>query len=186
MNIWKGLLFLGGHFAIADARAFAAEEAELERARAPAPRVASPRAVVSEFLRVVRGGLDSARAAEFLADEVIAHQVNAEHPEEVRRTPADYAAHVEEFRRLFGDYRFDVTELLADGDKVYARWTQRGCHRAAIDGFAPTRRTLTEYASAVYRVADGRIAEYWIQVDRLGLQRQLEANAAQPRLAACA
>lgn len=188
MNFWHGMAFLGGYLATADVRAFAAEELELELALAQQAAVTTrpPRAVVSEFLRVVRSGLDPARAGEFLAPEVIAHQLNAEHPESVRRSPRAYAEHVEEFRRLFGDFRFEVTELLADGNKVYARWIQRGCHIAAIDGFRPTQRPLVEYASAVYRVEDGRIAEYWIQIDRSGLQLQLEANAKQSRLAFCA
>lgn len=187
MNFWKGMLFLGGHLSVADVRAFAAEELELERAQAEAARPEpTPKALVSEFLRVVRAGLDPGRANEFLAKDVIAHQINAEEPADVQRSPRDYADHVNEFRHLFGDFRFEVTELLADGDKVYARWIQRGCHRAAIDSFAATRQQLTEYASAVYRVANGRIVEYWIQVDRLGLQRQLEANSARPKLAACA
>jgi len=63
---------------------------------------------------------------------------------------------------------------------------QRGCHLATIDGYRPTRKALTEYASAVYRVENGRIAEYWIQIDRLGLQRQLEANAKGAQLASFA
>jgi predicted ester cyclase len=188
MNFWHGMAFLGGYLATADVRAFAAEELELELAQAQQAAAAArtPRAVVSEFLRVVRSGLDPARAGEFLAPEVIAHQVNAEHPETVQRSPREYAEHIDEFRHLFGDFRFEVTELLADGDKVYARWIQRGCHLAAIDGFRPTRRPLVEYASAVYRVENGRIAEYWIQIDRAGLQRQLEANAKESRLAICA
>ncbi|MBJ7988184.1 ester cyclase, partial [Bacillus cereus] len=28
----------------------------------------------------------------------------------------------------------------------------------------------------VYRVEDGKIAEYWIQIDRSGIQNQLERN----------
>jgi hypothetical protein len=32
-------------------------------------------------------------------------------------------------------------------------------------------------ASAVYRVADGRIVEYWIQIDRAGTEAQLRRNS---------
>lgn len=189
MNFWHGMAFLGGYLSAADVRAFAAEEIELELARARQQEAAvatTPRALVSEFLRVVRSGLDPDRAGEFLAADVIAHQVNAEHPETVHRSPRQYAAHVNEFRRLFGDFRFEVSELIADGDKVYARWVQRGVHLGNVDGYRPTCQPLVEYASAVYRVENGRIAEYWVQIDRLGLQRQLEANAGQPTLSACA
>jgi len=189
MNMWQGLLFMGGYLSAGHVAALAAEQTEVDRAiteQRDAALARTPRAVVSEFLRVVRSGLDPARAGEFLAEDVIAHQFNAEQPGDVHRTPQDYAAHVEEFRTLYGDFRFEVSALLADGDRVYARWIQRGCHVATIDGFRPTRLPLTEYASAVYRVADGRIVEYWIQIDRLGLQRQLEENAKATKLSACA
>lgn len=189
MNIWEGLLFLGGYLPTGHVAALAAEEIELERARAEdAGRavVRTPGALVSEFLRVVRSGLDPTRADEFLADEVIAHQLNAEQPEQIVRTPASYAEHVEEFRQLYGDFRFEVTELLADGDKVYARWIQRGHHLGVIDGQRPTWQPIVEYASAVYRVKDDRIQEYWIQIDRAGLRSQLQAQAKRPQLSACA
>jgi predicted ester cyclase len=190
MNFWHGMAFLGGYLGTADVRAFAAEELEIElelaKARQAELAARTPRALVSEFLRVVRSGLDPDRAGEFLSADVIAHQINAEHPEAVQRSPRDYAEHVNEFRKLFGDFRFEVTELIAEGDKVYARWVQRGCHIATIDGHRPTRQPLIEYASAVYRVENGRIAEYWIQIDRAGLQRQLEANAKGAQLAICA
>jgi predicted ester cyclase len=37
---------------------------------------------------------------------------------------------------------------------------------------------VVELASAVYRVASGRIVEHWIQVDRHGIEAQLRANRA--------
>jgi predicted ester cyclase len=178
MNYWKGLLFLGGYMSVSTAVAEAALEA--------APPPATPKAVVEGFLQEIRTGAHPELAAQFLAPQVTAHQLNAEAPEDVLRTPADYARHVAEFKQTYGDFKFEVTELIADGDRVYARWRQTGCHLGAVDGYAPTHRKVVELASAVYRVANGRIVEYWIQVDRAGTEAQLRANQAQPALAACA
>jgi ketosteroid isomerase-like protein len=44
------------------------------------------------------------------------------------------------------------------------RWRQQS---QSADG-----RPISDLASAVYRVADGRIAEYWIQIDRAGAAAQ--------------
>lgn len=123
--------------------------------------------VVARFLGLVRttGDGDAARAV--MAPAVPAHQVVAEAPATVVRTPEEYAAHVQDMLREHGRFTFVVTELLADGDRVYVRWRQRGA------GPEPA----TEIGSAVYRVADGRIAEYWIQLDRLGLLAQLDPGA---------
>jgi predicted ester cyclase len=47
-----------------------------------------------------------------------------------------------------------------------------------LSGYAATGQPLVEIASAVYRVEKGKIVEYWIQIDRLGLDAQLKQNAA--------
>lgn len=132
--------------------------------------------VVAGFLKTVRSGLEPDRAGEYLADTVLAHQLTAEKPITVRRSPSNYTDHVNEFRKLFGDFKLEITELLADGDKVYVRWTQTGKHLAEIDGYAPTGLPLVEITSVVYRVEKGKIVEYWLQTDRLGFEQQLRQN----------
>ncbi len=136
-------------------------------------------AIVEDFLLVVRSGKDPNRAGEYLAPQVLAHQVNAENPVTVTRTPQLYADHVREFLKLYGPFDFQITELIGQEDKVYARWKQTGRHLAEVDGYPPTGLPLVELASAVYRLENGKIAEYWIQIDRLGFERQLQHNAKQ-------
>ncbi|UTH74922.1 ester cyclase [Chromobacterium sp. IIBBL 290-4] len=131
------------------------------------------REVVEGFLREVRSGRDPEAAHRYLAEQVTAHQLESEHPRALPRGPANYAEHVREFRKLFGDFDLRIDELLVDGDKAYARWTQFGHHQGDIDGHAPTGRSLSVIDSACYRVKEGKIIEYWIQADRWGLLAQL-------------
>jgi predicted ester cyclase len=132
--------------------------------------------VVAAFLARVRVTGDPDAARELMAPSVVAHQVVAEGRHDVVRTPEEYAAHVRDMVRAFGRFTFTVTELLAESDHVYVRWRQEGHHVGELDGRRPTGAPLVEVGSAVYRVADGRIAEYWVQLDRLGLTRQLDAG----------
>lgn len=141
----------------------------------------SPEEVVRGFLADVRSGLHPGDARHYMADTVLAHQVNAENPVTVKRTPDNYTNHVNEFMRMFGKYEFEVLELIASHDKVYVRWKQTGIHSGEIDGYPPTHLPLIELTSAVYRVADRHIVEYWIQTDRLGFGLQLKVNAASVR-----
>lgn len=134
----------------------------------------SPESTVRQFMEVVRSGRDPDAASNYFAPVVRAHQVTSEGETTVERTPEVYAEHVRGFKEAFGDYRFDIEELIAQGDRVYVRWRQQGSHRGSIAGESPTGAPLTEIGSAVYRVADGRIVEYWIQLDRKGLEVQLE------------
>ena len=139
----------------------------------------SPKQVVEGFLNDVRSGKHPGRASDYLADTVLAHQVTSENPQTVKRTPGNYAAHVQDFLRLFGNFEFKVTELLADGNKVYARWEQRGVHQAEVDGYKATGLPLLEFTSAVYRIENGKIVEYWLQTDRAGFDEQLKRNVAE-------
>lgn len=134
-----------------------------------------PVSVVRDFLRVVRSGADPSQADRLMAATVIAHQVQAEDPATITRTPREDAEHVEEMLAAYGPFRLEIDELFGSGDRVYARWTQNGVHVGDVDGIAPTGRPVTQVTSCVYRVADGRIAEYWIQIDRWGLRAQLAA-----------
>jgi predicted ester cyclase len=166
MNIWTGLLFVGGFIATPAALAAFTGQAN-----------ACPKEVVQDFLNQVRSGKAPDKAVQYLASKVLAHQMNSENETTVLRNPEDYAAHVKDFKRVYGDFDFEVTQLLADGDRVYARWKQTGCHIGPVDGVAPSGLPVVEIASAVYRVVNGKISEYWIQIDRKGFDFQIEANA---------
>ncbi|MDF3299443.1 ester cyclase [Streptomyces tropicalis] len=132
--------------------------------------------VVREFLLQVRSGKHPERAGKYMATQVEAHQVQAEAPATVVRTPQQYTAHVREMLAVYGPFEFSIDELLSEDDRVYARWHQVGRHQGALDGHAPTGRPLTQYTSAVYRVRDEVIVEYWIQIDRQGVLAQLQAS----------
>jgi reactive intermediate/imine deaminase len=137
--------------------------------------------VVRQFLNEVRTGLHPEKAKEYMADTVWAHQVNAESPTTVKRTPQNYTDHVHYFLQLFGKFEFEIQEFISQGNKVYVRWKQTGKHSKDIDGYKPTGLPLVEYTSAVYRVENNKIAEYWIQMDRLGMEEQLKRNAKEAR-----
>ena len=131
-------------------------------------------ALVRQFFDLVRSGKAPERAADLMASRVRAHQIVSEAlGTVVERTPGDYAAHVVEMVRDFGPFTLTIDELLCARDRVYVRWTQSGHHVGTIEGRAPTGRPLVQIASAVYRISGGKIAEYWIQIDRLGLTLQL-------------
>ena len=129
---------------------------------------------VARFLAEVRVTGDEDAAVRLMAPVVRCHQVVAPEATTVLRTPQEYARHVQDMLAAFGRFRYVVTEVLADGDRVYVRWSQHGHQLLAPDGSPGTGRELTEVGSAVYRVEDDRVVEYWIQLDRLGILEQQE------------
>ncbi|CAA9529643.1 MAG: hypothetical protein AVDCRST_MAG73-813 [uncultured Thermomicrobiales bacterium] len=79
------------------------------------------------------------------------------------------------FAAAFPDLRLTVEESFAAGDKVAARVTFRGTHRSEFQGIPPTDRQVTFSSIELNRMVDGKVAEHWVELDLLGLLRQLGA-----------
>lgn len=136
----------------------------------------TPEQIVKKFFEEVRSGNNPDYATELMADQVLAHQVISEEALTVLRTPQDYADHVKEMVEAYGDFTLEIQEFMVQENKVYVRWKQVGTHVGEVDGYQPTSLPVIEIASAVYRIEDEKIAEYWIQIDRAGIEKQLNRN----------
>ena len=74
------------------------------------------------------------------------------------------------------DFRADIEDLIAEGDKVVARLTFRGTHTAGdFMGIPPSGRQFSFSATAIFRIADGKIVEHWGEEDSVGWLQQLGA-----------
>jgi steroid delta-isomerase-like uncharacterized protein len=83
------------------------------------------------------------------------------------------------WRKAFPDLRFEVVDVIAEGDKVLTRWVLTGTHLGEIFGIAPTGRTVRVEGMSLDRIRDGQIVEGFDGWDALGLRRQLVAIPAQ-------
>jgi predicted ester cyclase len=63
--------------------------------------------------------------------------------------------------RGFPDYRWDLQELVVQGDTVCARLTGRGTHTGTFSGVAATGRAVEVQELVVYRIRGGRIVHCW-------------------------
>lgn len=70
-----------------------------------------------------------------------------------------------------GTYRID--DLFAHDDRVALRMTFGGTHDEPFFGVEPTGRELSVSEIAIYRMADGEVAEMWLEADLWGMFRQL-------------
>jgi steroid delta-isomerase-like uncharacterized protein len=80
----------------------------------------------------------------------------------------------------FPDWTVTVDDIIAEGDKVVARATGRGTHLGEYMGIPPTGKTVKVSWIAIYRVANGKLAEHWQHIDELGLRQQLGATLTLP------
>jgi steroid delta-isomerase-like uncharacterized protein len=80
----------------------------------------------------------------------------------------------------FPDWKVTVDDIIAEGDKVVARATGQGTHLGEYMGIPPTGKLVKVSWIAIYRVADGKLAEHWQHIDELGLRQQLGATLTLP------
>jgi len=76
-------------------------------------------------------------------------------------------------RNAFSDYAVTVEDVVAEGDTVAVRLTERGTHDGEFAGIEPTGREFEHQTMAFLRLEDGQVAEWWVQPDNLGLMQQL-------------
>jgi steroid delta-isomerase-like uncharacterized protein len=91
------------------------------------------------------------------------------------------------YRSAFPDLRFTVEDVIADGDRVVARYSARGTHKGELNGIPATGKQITVTGMTVARIANGKVAESYVNWDALGLMQQLGVvpeNAAKTKAAA--
>jgi predicted ester cyclase len=77
------------------------------------------------------------------------------------------------FRGAFPDYRIEITHLVADDDKVAARFVQTGTHTGDLMGIPPTGKKVQWTEMGILQIADGKIVQSWYDLDMAGLMQQL-------------
>lgn len=81
--------------------------------------------------------------------------------------------HEQTLYEAFPDMEYIPDAILADDDKVAARWTVTGTHDGKFQGIPPTGEEIDIQACGILRVENGTIEEVWLTYDRLGLMQQL-------------
>ena len=77
------------------------------------------------------------------------------------------------FHTVFPDLRITAEDEVGEGDRVAVRWTATGTHRAELAGIAPSGKTVSWGGIDIYRLADGKVAEWWRNDDFVWLLSQL-------------
>ena len=79
-------------------------------------------------------------------------------------------------RKSFPDWNEEIVDMISEGDKVVTRFKSTGTQLGAFNGLDPTGKKVTIYETAIYRIANGKIAEQWGFPDALSLNHQLESK----------
>jgi predicted ester cyclase len=111
---------------------------------------------------------------EVISDEFINHEA----PE---GTPPGLGA-ITMFMHLlndaFSEQRWEIHDVIAEGDKVVLRCTHTGVHTGDFFGLPATGRRFAYSQMHIIRIVDGKGVEHWAVRDDASLMRQLTGDAA--------
>lgn len=92
-----------------------------------------------------------------------------------------FAASQKALRAGFPDVRYAITDLIAEGDRVVARWQWHGTHTGVFRGpagtFPPTGRSISNEGIAIFQIEQNKVTQAWLITDRLGFLQGIGAPA---------
>ena len=77
--------------------------------------------------------------------------------------------------KAFPDWHETIEDIIAEGDKVWVRLAYTGTHKGEFLGLAPTGKKITAKDVDIYRIVDGKLAEYWSVTDNVNILKQIGA-----------
>ena len=114
---------------------------------------------------------DPAQLKAFLADEFVSHNsLNF-----AIQSSDEYCRGVVAYRTAFPDLVTSVDDVIAEGDRVVVRGTDRGTHQAEFMGRAASGRLVTTTWIEIFRLESGKAVEGWVESDSKTLMDQLDA-----------
>ena len=131
------------------------------------------KAVVAQFLAEVFENFRGEYLDHLVTSDLRAHPPAAlglpDGPEGVRQLlPA--------LRATFANPKVSVPDMVAEGDRVVARYLFEADHAGELMGVPATGRRVRIPGILVARVREGKVAEYWREEDRWDLMRQIGGN----------
>ena len=107
-------------------------------------------------------------ADELVALEALEHQRGGggNGPEGMKKT-------ISYLRTVFPDFKITIDEVVASGDKVWARQRGGGTNLGSFAGHPPTGRKAFIDVIDICRFEDGKMVEHWGVPDQLGMMLAL-------------
>lgn len=111
---------------------------------------------------------------EMLAEDAVVQGLSDDAAKPLRG-PSDFLPFHSQFREAFPNLEVVVEDVIAEGDKVAARFSVRAKHQGDSLGFKATGASTDFDGIAIVRIKDGLIVEAWNNVDFMRMYKQLGA-----------
>lgn len=88
-------------------------------------------------------------------------------------TKDEYKELVRRYSDSFAEHHTTIEDQIGEDNQVATRWTTRFKQKGTFMGVHPIDKEITVSGISIYRFADGKISEVWLNWDRLALFQQL-------------
>jgi predicted ester cyclase len=121
------------------------------------------------FLRLIEVGFNKGELS--VVDELVSPDAR-EYQRGNNDGPEGTKEVINTLRRWFPDFSMHAEDIVASGDKVWARFRATGTNLGSIMQMAPTGKKIDITVIDIVRVRDGKIVEHWGVPDQLGMMLQ--------------
>ena len=124
----------------------------------------------SIYRRMIEEGFNQGNLAvvdELVAPDAREHQRGADDGIEGTKNTIKY------LRSAFPDFKITIDEVMASGDRVWARQKGGGTNFGSFAGHPPTGIKAFIDVIDIVRIENGKIVEHWGVPDQLGMMMQL-------------
>jgi len=112
---------------------------------------------------------DEVALRELVSDEFVNHEAPPGTPPGL----AGITMYMHLLNKAFSDQRWEVHDVVAEGETVVVRCTHSGVHTGEFFGVAATGRRFSYNQMHMIRMRDGKSVEHWAVRDDATLMRQL-------------
>lgn len=84
-----------------------------------------------------------------------------------------FKKNVVEFIQAFPDAKWTITEMIAEGNKVFVKQKVEGTHKDFFQNIPPTNQFITSEGMGFYVLEDGKIIMHQVQTNQLAFFQQL-------------
>jgi predicted ester cyclase len=127
------------------------------------------KALVRRFYEEVFNQKNTTAIAEFIDPTFVDHSLPPGLPGGIEGA----RQYIGMYLTAFPDLHLTVEDLIAEGDKVVARFTGGGTQQGAYMNIPPTGKQMTATVIDMFRIAGSKFVEHWLEFDALGMMQQL-------------
>ncbi len=131
--------------------------------------------IIQNFIQVVWNSRDLSALKDFWAEDCVNHAMPGTDNRGLNALRTYHDSFFDDFFSAFPDIQIEITQQVAEGDRIATYITSQGTHSGAFYGIPPTGKHISTSVIRIDRVQDGKITEHWSVSDAAGLVQQIQA-----------